>query len=160
MTMEQVPLSMILAARDAMMSATALALYRKDNPGYLHVAQTYPHLVSQMDDLTLGWTILPKAIIGSADGFKRYYDVYTSNLESGFYPSLPEEVTPEEYKEIILKALDYAKQNILPLLEKLQHNKQVLVGNLLPEEVKNLGIAEPSEEDFSEEDAGGEGEKD
>lgn len=158
--MEQIPPSLALAAREIMMSATALALYRKGNPGYRYIAQTYPHLITQIDDLTLGWTILPKAILVSAEVFRQYYDVYTSNLESGFYPNLPEDLPPEEYKGMILKALDYVKNNILPLLEKMPHEQDGLSGNLLPEEVKNLGITEPSEEDFSEEDAGGEGEKD
>jgi len=158
--MEQIPPSLALAAREIMMSATALALYRRDNPGYRYIAQTYPHLITQIDDLTLGWTILPKAILVSAEVFRRYYDVYTSNLESGFYPNLPEDLPPEEYKGMILKALDYVKNNILPLLEKMPHVQDGLAGNLLPEEVRSIGITDPSEEDFTEEDEGGEGPED
>lgn len=156
MEQEQV-LSIFVAARNAMKSAEALALYRQDNCGSEYLKTNYPHILSQADDLTLGWTLLPKVIVRSADILQHYLKVYRANLESGFYPRLPEEVSRDQYVDLMSKALDFFEAKVLPLIHTMPETNAASIDRTqILKVVNQLGLTDPIEEDYIESDEGGE----
>lgn len=145
--------NLYVAVRDAVKSAETLALYRQDNHGSKYLASRYPHILAMADDLTLGWTLVPKTIIRNAAILKQSIDTYRTNLQCKLYPKLPEGVTIDQYLNMMVKALDFFEAQVLPLMVEMPEpsKPEVDMDDTL-KVVKQLGLADPLTENYIDED--------
>lgn len=132
------------------MSAQALVLHRKDNEGTLFLEKKYPHIIAELEDLTLDWILIPKMLVRSAEMLKALVPIYRENLELGI-PALPDGVTPQQYKEIMNKVLDYLEDTVCPLLEKMPVETKQKVDITIDEDyrrvVEELGLTQSPEQE-------------
>lgn len=143
---------MVLEMQYMQMSVQALVLHRKDNEGTLFLEKKYPHIIAELEDLTLDWILIPKMLVRSAEMLKVLVPIYRENLELGV-PALPDGVTPQQYKEIMNKVLDYLEDTVCPLLEKMPVEDRRTVDITEDEDyrrvVEELGLTQsPEQEDF------------
>lgn len=128
-------------------NATALVLYRRDNPGYLYLKEHTPHITAQLDEYTLQWTLLPKAVVFNEQILREMVRIYRSNLENYGLPELPQGVTKEQYLNIVNRLYNFLEAEVAPILSKMPKI----------EEVKDDATGEFTGDDFDEdagEDAG------
>ena len=143
---------MVLEMQYMQMSAQALVLHRKDNEGTLFLSKKYPHILAELEDLTLDWTLVPKMLVRSAKMLKTQVPIYRENLELGI-PALPDGVTPQQYKEMMGRILDYLEKEVCPLLEKMPVEERLTVDITEDEDyrrvVEELGLTQsPEQENF------------
>lgn len=100
-------------------NATALTIYRRDTPGYLYLKEYAPHIASQLDEYTLNWTLIPKAMVFNEEMLHQMVGVYRSNLEYGISPELPKEVTKEQYLSMVTRLYDFLENEVAPYLAKM-----------------------------------------
>lgn len=143
---------MVLEMQYMQMSVQALVLHRKDNEGTLFLEKKYPHIIAELEDLTLDWILIPKMFVRSDDMLKAQVPICRENLELGV-PALPDGVTPQQYKEIMNKVLDYLEDTVCPLLEKMPAETKQKVDITNDEDyrrvVEELGLTQsPEQENF------------
>lgn len=143
---------MVLEMQYMQMSVQALILHRKDNEGTLFLEKKYPHIIAELEDLTLDWILVPKMLVRSAEMLKALVPIYRENLELGI-PALPDGVAPQQYKEIMERILDYLEKEVCPLLEKMPVETKQKVDITNDEDyrrvVEELGLTQsPEQEDF------------
>lgn len=143
---------MVLEMQYMQMSVQALILHRKDNEGTLFLEKKYPHIIAELEDLTLDWILVPKMLVRSAEMLKALVPIYRENLELGI-PALPDGVTPQQYKEMMERILDYLEKEVCPLLEKMPVEDRRTVDITEDEDyrrvVEELGLTQsPEQEDF------------
>lgn len=112
--------SAFLAARKAVADANMLAIYKQDNDGYVWLKANFPHLVVQLDDLTMGWTLLPKSVVRDPLSLQIIVQTYRDNLQYGVPSYLPDGLTGAEFQAMMNKALDYITDSILPVLKRME----------------------------------------
>lgn len=128
-------------------NATVLALYRRDNPGYLYLKKYAPHITSQLDEYTLNWTLIPKAVVFSEDSLHELVGVYRSNLEYRL-PDLPQGVTEEQYLKMMNRLYDFLEDEVAPYLAKMPISEEVKED--ATEELTGYDLNEDSGEDERE----------
>lgn len=141
-------LDLIMNAMELLRSVDALNLYRKDNRGSDYLKSTYPHLLAKIEDATYEWTLLPKAVVNGPDALQQYVRFYRENIASGYHPDLPDGLTKERYFTMLEEALDILDSVILPVLQNMKEKKTLSDEDRddMLKVVRDLGIAEPSEE--------------
>lgn len=143
---------MVLEMQYMQMSVQTLILHRKDNEGILFLEKKYPHIIAELEDLTLDWTLIPKMFVRSADMLKAQVPICRENLELGV-PALPDGVTPQQYREMVERILDYLEKEVCPLLEKMPVEIKQKVDITEDEDyrrvVEELGLTQsPEQENF------------
>ena len=141
-------LGAVLSTSDFADSLSLIAMYQQDNPGYEWLGKNFPHLISQLDSLTLGWTLVPKAIVRNADVLTNMVDAYKTNLQYGV-ESIGESESAmlhHSYEEL----LSFLEVSVLPAIQKMPDDRKV---------VETDAFAEAFAEDYPESDEGGQDEE-
>lgn len=99
-------------------NARVLALNRTDNPGTEYLKTYAPHIMSQLDEYTLDWVLLPKAVVYSEDNLHSMVKIYRDLLDYDV-PTLPKEVTREEYKALANRLYDFLENEVAPVLANM-----------------------------------------
>lgn len=151
--------NMILAMRQMQMSHRALEMFRMDNFGTRYLSENYPHIMAELEELTLGWTLIPKMLLRNASILEAQLAIYYSNLDLGL-PVLPEEVTPEQYRTLMNSLLIYLEAEVLPILKKMIEPEPVPLPALEQDEdyqkvVHICGLTESPESENSGPDSEG-----
>ena len=135
-------LGAVLSTSDFVDSLTLLATYKQDNPGSEWLATNFPHLMSQLDSLTLGWTLVPKAIVRNADALTNMVAAYKTNMQYGVSAVTPSEsaMLHHSYEEL----LSFLEVSVLPAIQKMPDDRK---------EVETDAFAEA----FAEDDIGADG---
>ena len=150
------PSSLISLAKDIMrveQGTQLLALYKKDNKGYLYLKEFAPHLVSQLDSLTMEWTMVPKLFVMDLASLESMLDTYRENLK---YSELTPNLVP------LPKGVDFPlfKKKMETLLEFLENEVKPVLQNMPidAEEVEDDVATEFIEDDFTGDESGDGGE--
>ena len=81
------PLFKTVVALDGLIDDVASqAGFKQDNSGSTWLKDNFPHLMSQLDSLTLDWTLIPKAALRNSTVLRQMVDSYKKNLEYGLIP--------------------------------------------------------------------------
>lgn len=115
-------LGALLSTSDFADSLSLIAMYQQDNPGYEWLGKNFPHLISQLDSLTLGWTLVPKAIVRNADVLTNMVDAYKTNLQYGV-ESIGESESAmlhHSYEEL----LSFLEVSVLPAIQKMPDDRK------------------------------------
>lgn len=120
-------------------NARILALYRTDTPGTEYLKTYAPHLMSQLDEYTMNWVLVPKAILFNEDSLHNFIEIYRSNMEYAL-PELPPEVSKEDYQALMKRLFDFLETEVAPVIAKMP-----------VEEVEKEDVAD----EFTEPDFGG-----
>lgn len=99
-------------------NARVLTLYRTDNPGTEYLRAHAPHIMSQLEEYTLNWTLIPKAVVYNESNIHAMVPVYR-DLLSVSTPELPKEVTVEEYKAIANRLYDFLENEVALVLANM-----------------------------------------
>ena len=109
---------LMLEMRYTQMSVTALMLHRRENYGSQYLSKKFPHILAELEDLTLDWTLVPKVVVSSPKMLTTQVKTYRENLSMAL-PDLPPQVTPIQYRKMMEKILSYLENKVLPILEKM-----------------------------------------
>lgn len=117
-------LGAVLSTSDFVDSLALLATYKQDNPGSEWLATNFPHLMSQLDSLTLGWTLVPKAIVRNADALTNMVAAYKTNMQYGVSAVTPSEsaMLHHSYEEL----LSFLEESVLPAIQKMPDDRKVV----------------------------------
>ncbi len=117
-------LGAVLSTSDFADSLSLIAMYQQDNPGYEWLGKNFPHLISQLDSLTLGWTLVPKAIVRNADALTNMVAAYKTNMQYGVSAVTPSEsaMLHHSYEEL----LSFLEVSVLPAIQKMPDDRKVV----------------------------------
>lgn len=117
-------LGAVLSTSDFVDSLALLSTYKQDNPGSEWLAANFPHLMSQLDSLTLGWTLVPKSIVRNADVLTNMVAVYKTNMQYGVSAVTPSEsaMLHHSYEEL----LSFLEESVLPAIQKMPDDRKVV----------------------------------
>lgn len=141
-------LGAVLSTSDFADRLSLIAMYQQDNPGYEWLGKNFPHLISQLDSLTLGWTLVPKAIVRNADALTNMVAAYKTNMQYGVSAVTPSEsaMLHHSYEEL----LSFLEVSVLPAIQKMPDDRKV---------VETDAFAEAFAEVYVEPDDGGQDEE-
>lgn len=136
----------ILACSDFVDKLSLIEFYRQDNIGSIWLRDNFPHLMSQLDDMTQNWSLLPKTIVRNADILTQMVATYRSNMNC----AVPDDIQQEEqiaWKQQVESVLTFLEGSVL---KALQH-----MPNPVKEEDKTDAFAEAfAEDDIDTDDEG------
>lgn len=120
-------------------------VHSENNDGYRWLLTNFPHLTSQADSLTQGWTIVPESIVRSANVLRSMLADYRTTMNYGAPESIPVE-QQKEFLERLERVLDFLEDKVLVALERKPEEKM---------EVDDDAFAEAFAEDDAEPDVDG-----
>lgn len=130
-------------------TANLYALYQTDTTGYKYLKENSPHLISQLDSLTMEWTLIPKVVVRDIGSLENMLETYKENLElSALNPDsvpLPSGVSFPLYKKRMEKLFKFLEEEVKPVLQEMPIDV---------EEVKEDVATEFIEDDFSGDESG------
>lgn len=115
-------LSVVLGTKNFVDSLTLITEYKKDNPGSEWLSSNFPHIMSQLDSLTLGWTLIPKAVVRNVSVLKDMVSNYRTNLEYGTPGSNANYsgALRHRYDEL----LSFLEEKVLPAIQKMPDDRK------------------------------------
>lgn len=143
----------LMVAEAVQGSKRALAIRRMDNLGSQWLASNYPHLLSQLEELTQDWVLMPKAVLRSKAVLHQMVVDGRANMEIGSFP-LPESVSPAQFREMMNRLFMFLENEVLPVMDRMPAAYKENVPTHR-EVVESLGLApEVAEEVLNGDDAG------
>lgn len=115
-------LSVVLDTKNFVDSLTLITEYKKDNPGSEWLGSNFPHIMSQLDSLTLGWTLIPKAVVRNVSVLKDMVSNYRTNLEYGTPGSNANysDALRHRYEEL----LSFLEEKVLPVMQRMTDDRK------------------------------------
>lgn len=132
------------------LALTALALHHVDNPGTEYLKQYAPHLLAQLEDYTMNWLLVPKAIVYNEEALNHLIAVYQENLETGECPYVSKKMTAEQISIAYDRLFKFLKTEVAPILAKMPKQERSEKEDVAEEFI---------EEDFNDDAEGVEGEE-
>lgn len=142
-------LNTVLTLDSVIDRATSEELFKMDNKGSIWLRSNFPHLMSQLDALTQGWSLIPKAILRNAEILKQMVESYRKNLNYGLSDDVPKSewwVWQSKFEEL----LSFLETTVYAELQKMPDDRK---------EVETDAFAEAFAEDDSGADGGESGEE-
>lgn len=117
-------LGAVLSTSDFVDSLALIAEYKQDNPGSKWLGSNFPHIMSQLDSLTLGWTLVPKTIVRNAAILTDMVAAYKTNMQYGVSAVIPSESDMLHHSYEVL--LSFLEGEVLPIMQRMPDDRKEL----------------------------------
>lgn len=99
-------------------SLVLMSEYQQDNVGSKWLSENFPHIISQLNSMTLGWTLVPKAIVRNSDVLTSMLAAYKGNLQ--YDTSSESMMLHHNYEELI----SFLEVTVLPALRNMPDDRK------------------------------------